>query len=457
VATSTNEVLACCAVSVRVSSIVVLSIWLGCGSSGRSSGPADAGRDAPAVDPARDGPPPAPDLDVLVRVDAGAEVTDGPAGLDAGDVAPDAFTPRQSRRLGMNDVSILLPLPPALETPTLATMTGIDPGVVLVPRDLFQRLVLDPGDVVDPPESFHVVAIRFDLCERLTTAPCAEGADGLLRLVLQPLSRLVFDDKSVYAQDVALHAFYPIPTRELGAVVDELRALAAIQDSNGLGPLGVSPLAGSNPERAVYLTRLRTLVGRHAVAARLSQLTLFAQHAFRQSVTWAFRGVRRDGGGFKDLVIPGAGVSEQRTTFVFDRSYETQPAADIPAGFALALDTRKYFTAEPSARLQALSVLTAALNPHRHTAETIQCPACHLATVLVPARASVAGVDPATVPARFTSPYDLSNPNGIAPDNERSLRAFGWLHTQPAISQRVINETAQVLIEMEARFPPAAP
>ena len=69
----------------------------------------------------------------------------------------------------------------------------------------------------------------------------------------------------------------------------------------------------------------------------------------------------------------------------------------------------------------------AALNPTRHTAETVRCPACHLATVLVPARASVAGVNPATVPARFTSPYDLSNPNGIAPDNERSLRAFGSL------------------------------
>ena len=57
----------------------------------------------------------------------------------------------------------------------------------------------------------------------------------------------------------------------------------------------------------------------------------------------------------------------------------------------------------------------------------------------------------------FTSTYDLSNPNGIALDNERSLRAFGWLNTQPAISQRVMNETAIVLVEMEIRFLPAAP
>lgn len=400
---------------------------------------------------------PPSDLDVPVRVDADAEVTDGSAGLDAGDVAPDAYTPRQSRRLGMNDVSMLLPLPPALESPTLATMKGIDPGGALVPRDLFQRLVLDPGDVVDRFESFHVVAVRFDLCERLTTAPCAEGAEGLLRLVLQPLSRFVFEEKLVYAHDVALHAFYPIPAGEMGSVVDELRALAAIQDSQVLAPLGVSPLAKTAPKRGVYLTRLRTLIGRHAVADRLSQLTLFAQHAFRQSVTWAFRGVRREGGGFKDLTIPGVRVNEQRTDFTFDLSYETQPAADVPAGFALAIDSRKYAAAEQTARRQALTVLTEALNPTRHTAETIQCPACHVATVLVPARASVAGVDLATFPARFTSDYDLSNPNGIAPSNERSLRAFGWLNAQPAISQRVINETAQVLIEMEARFPPAAP
>jgi hypothetical protein len=37
------------------------------------------------------------------------------------------------------------------------------------------------------------------------------------------------------------------------------------------------------------------------------------------------------------------------------------------------------------------------------------------------------------------------------------LRAFGWVFREPAISQRVINETAQVLTEIEARFPPAAP
>ena len=66
-------------------------------------------------------------------------------------------------------------------------------------------------------------------------------------------------------------------------------------------------------------------------------------------------------------------------------------------------------------------------------------------------------MDPATIPGRYTSPYNLSNTTGIATTNDRSLRAFGWLFQQPAISQRVINETAQVLGEMETRFPPAAP
>jgi hypothetical protein len=417
----------------------VLLTLIGCGSS-PGSVRIDAGRDA-QEEPATDGPPGRAEIDVGAMVD----------GPDR-DGAPDAYTPRESRRLGMNDVSMLVPLPAHSGTPTLAAMTGLEAGVELVPRDLFHRLVDAPGDVMEPFERFHVVAVRFDLCDRVAAGPCPADTDGRLRLVLQPLH----DTPVVVARDVALHAFYPIPAQDLGAVVDELRALAAIQDAPLTAPLGIHPTL-SSPERAPYVARLRTLIARYAAGPKLARLTLFAQHAIFSALNWAFRGVERQGGELKDMVIPDVRATEQRTILVGAASYDTQPAADVPAGLALALDGAGFSVATQSARLQSLGALAEVLNPIKRSAETVQCAACHVATVLTQRRSSVAAVDPATIPGRYASPYNLSNTTGIAPTNERSLRAFGWLLAQPAISQRVINETAQVLSEIEARFPPAAP
>ena len=368
------------------------------------------------------------------------------------DGAPDVHVPVQSRRLGMNDVSILVPLPEQTRNPTLAAITGITPGVELVPRDAFQRIVTTPGDVLEGYERFHVVAVRFDLCDRPDPGPCPPGLDGRVRLVLQPL-----DPQHGTARDVALHAFYPIPAAELGVVVDELRALAEIQNAPLKAPLGISPALAAGPERARYAGRLRELVARYAAGTKLTRLTLFAQHAISAALNWRFRGVERQGSGFKDMVIPDVRAAEQRTILEGFSSYATEPVADSPPGFVMALDEQMFSAGTPATRRQALGALTEVLDPTRRAPETVQCVACHVSTLLTARRSVAASANPATLPGRYTSSYNLSISNGIATTNERSLRAFGWVIREPAISQRVINETAQVLSEIEARFPPAAP
>ncbi|HEY5937298.1 MAG TPA: hypothetical protein VIU61_21760, partial [Kofleriaceae bacterium] len=56
--------------------------------------------------------------------------------------------PTESQPLGLNDVSMLVPLPPAGGT-TVMRMSDRDG---LVPRALFDRLVTEPGDVIDAYE-----------------------------------------------------------------------------------------------------------------------------------------------------------------------------------------------------------------------------------------------------------------------------------------------------------------
>ena len=109
------------------------------------------------------------------------------------------------------------------------------------------------------------------------------------------------------------------------------------------------------------------------------------------------------------------------------------------------------FAAAPAAsQKEALEALAGADNPLAHTPETVQCATCHVSTIVEKDRAAVAGVDPLGLSTRYKSAdYDLTVP----PMTDRTLRALGWLQDTPLIAQRTANESAQVAIEMDTRFP----
>jgi len=56
--------------------------------------------------------------------------------------------------------------------------------------------------------------------------------------------------------------------------------------------------------------------------------------------------------------------------------------------------------------------------------------------------------------ARYTATFDLSIGGGQSAQTQNSIRALGYLRNVPLISQRVVNDTAQTLAEIEKRFPP---
>jgi hypothetical protein len=125
----------------------------------------------------------------------------------------------ETRALGMNDVSILLPLPRDPQTAVLATIAG--DRAELVDRAWFESLVTAHHDIAPRNgaavafDDFHVVAIRFDLCDRSTVGLCPDDVPGRLRIVFQPLYTSAGE---TFAHDIALHAFYAIPVDELASV-----------------------------------------------------------------------------------------------------------------------------------------------------------------------------------------------------------------------------------------------
>ena len=247
----------------------------------------------------------------------------------AGGTTP--FTP-----LEMNDVTILAPLPQSSATPVLLLGTDLaDDGTALVPRGLFDRLVADGASGKPLPfldtayERLHLVAVRFDLCDRHLPGVCPEAEDARLRLVFQPLS-----DPSG-AQDAGFHAFYAIRNDEIPAAVAALRELAMIAPPQ-TGALRISPaLSGASPQ--AYATKLRAFVRRYGGDGRLVRLTTNAQNLKFSSDRVDAPGGRKAGDAFVDMPIVGATDTSETVILNGGPGYDVKPMTDTPAGLLRAI------------------------------------------------------------------------------------------------------------------------
>lgn len=378
--------------------------------------------------------------------------TDPAIGADGGLVSPGDAGPYFP--LAMNDVTILAPLPASLAAPVLMRAADtVDDGTALVPRALFDRLVgTNPSQPVVPPDAydhFQLVAVRFDLCDHNMPGECALGADGRLRLVLQPL----FDTSGApEAEDVGIHLFFSIPQAENATAVAMLRDLARLQAEPSTSPLKVSP-ALSGPNAAAYATKLRAFVKRFAGESKLVRMTLNAQPIFVSAIHWSLRGLEKKGGAFEEMHVLGANEVSQEITLVSNASYDVTPASDVPTGLSTVLTKTAFDAAPAGAKASLLAVLAAVDNPLTNAPDTVSCIACHASTVVMRTRADGIGVDPNKIAGRYTSTYDLSVAAGKSERTERTLRALGYLGKDVMISQRVANDTAQVLSEIDKRYP----
>ena len=171
------------------------------------------------------------------------------------------------------------------------------------------------------------------------------------------------------------------------------------------------------------------------------------------SITWELRGVERSGNAFVAIPIVGSTAISEDVLLSSEPGYDVRPNADTPSGLAGAIKKYMFDAADISRKRAFLAALAAVDNPLSHTAETVPCVACHVSTVVMNARALATGIDPLTLPGRYTSKFDLSVAGGQSATTLNTVRAFGYLGTQPLISQRVVNDTAQTLTEIEDRYP----
>lgn len=389
-----------------------------------------------------------PDAEVIGDVSDTSDTSETPDTTETTDATPDVpETIVPGRALGLNDVTFLLP--PNMHVSPVGPLV---PTASILSADDFARVVTDGGDIFTDFANVRIVAIRVDLCDRHVPGPCPEDADASLRIVLQPLIQTDDIASQGTFEDVAVHAFFPIPKAELPALVATLRDLAALGDTDPTAPLGPSTVLAADPEGA-YAAGLAALVSHYAAPDRLLRLTCFGQFSIHAALHWLFRGIEKKtpDGPLETIVMPDIAVTQQEVLLLGNDSYEVTPIADAPPGIMRVVLEDDFVAASLADQRQSLEALAAVDNPLMHTPDTVQCMACHVTTQLMESRAPLAGIDPDTVAHRYESPLD-PRPFGDREVRLRTLRALGYIHREPLVSQRVANESAQVVHELTTRF-----
>ncbi len=366
----------------------------------------------------------------------------------SGPKAPDAGAPLGP--LGLNDVSVLFPLPRGpLAAGALGPEDAGERGALL-PRSLFDKVPpfrpSPPADALDFAR-MRVVAARFDGC-----FPKSSGCEAQIRLVMQPI-----DDDGT-ARDSALHLFYHLDDADLAAVVAELRRLRTLAPEVHDAPLDVHAGLAAQGLDGAYGKGLRDLLLKYAGESNLTRMT-FLLRSPAPGEEWFFGGFGLVGGRFVVLNVTGVGTGEQRVNRVTNDGwgYDLNPSPTVPEDIGLLLSSDKAKAATDEERGAALAALGRIENPEKYGPDKIACANCHVTTYVAEGMRRTFGLDVTATADAFHSARDLTR-RGSAADNVSSLRAFGYYGTTAMISDRVVHDTAATVDDLERRFPlPATP
>jgi len=365
---------------------------------------------------------------------------------------PPASTPPPATPLpglGMNDVSVLVPLPKSPKTPGYLKPEDAGARGALLTKAAYDKIPTFPHEGTDTLDyaRLRAVAIRFDGC-----FPAPTGCQAQIRLVMQPIA----DDGE--GLDSAVHLFYRLTEAELAEVVTGLRQLRLLAPEVQDSPLDVHAALAAQGMDGAYGAALRELVLKYAGEESFSRMTFFLR-APPIVETWFLGGFDRVNGALQPIDILGVGKTNQRvirntTTEGYD--YEFLPVESKPEDTALLLTSAKAKAASPDDVKKTLAAFLRIQNPKKYGPDQLQCAGCHVSTHVVEQTKLAFGIDTKAMPDAFTSTRDLTT-RGESAKTPTSLRAFGWFVKTPMISTRVVNETAGVVEDLEKRFPATPP
>lgn len=166
---------------------------------------------------------------------------------------------------------------------------------------------------------------------------------------------------------------------------------------------------------------------------------------------WRIGGLDRLSSGWLPITIPHAEAAAQAfsNTLVhsdLDFDVTVVPAQRPPDDISLVFTGSVALHADATAQTTAHAATLRVKSPLRHDTRSMDCVGCHTAAsarTWLQAR----GVDGEQPEDRFQSLHPLGSSGAVF--KPAVLRAFGCFASKPLISQRAINETAEVLHQLQ--------
>jgi hypothetical protein len=368
--------------------------------------------------------------------------------------------------LKMYDISILYPLPENI-TNNLLLRPGDNAEIgSLIPIDFFNQIPnLNESEMSDVYENLRAISIRLDPCAASPNS--VEKCTAQIRIVWQPLK--ANEDGSVSTDDVSLHTFYTISEKEMIEIFTEIetykesllrkmemrfnlttnekvRLVGSIEDNY----LSVHPILKFEGMQGVFAKKLKTLFLSKIGQGRLTKLTFMRNLG---SGIWNF-------GGFdiKNLQLTLISIAHlhQHDQYFYNSTKTKLDFVDggpVPAVVngdfftGLISDSSKTSQFTEGELIEFVKAAVRVENPLFNSASTVDCVGCHTAQM---ARIWAVNNRPDLnlpnfiAPLTYQSNYDLTNFSS-RPEDTTNLRAFGYFEDRPAISQRVIYESAETL------------
>lgn len=347
--------------------------------------------------------------------------------------------------LDLNDVSFLFPLPaPGHEGDLLPLKDA------LLPHALYAGLPLlvEGADPAVLETELRVVSARVDPCFPGSTPPAAAVCLRQVRLVAQPVRTSGPDAGFVETTDDAtLHLFFTLDATAFATVKDGLQSLKARAGAEtDHAPLDVHPVMKREGLSGPYARELKALLTTHCRPQALSRIAF--QSLAGGGGVWTFGAFDVVGGELKVDPIPRLGPLTAQSVQDFGspqfRSQQLLPTVSGDDLDVLLSESQMRLTDERTLK-RALTSALQKEHPARSSPKTVDCASCHVASRARSNAEAQRRVDTSAWPDAFTAHprFDLRRVDGAAND-PRAVRAFGYFGALSALSQRTINESAEV-------------
>lgn len=350
----------------------------------------------------------------------------------------------------LNDVSYLMPLPATVGDDQLLGLEAPGNGGALLPPAFVEKIpVLAFGmNREETNAALRVIAVRIDPCFPL---PTPQSCQRQIRLVWQPIE--MSRRNQVQTVDAALHSFYVLTDAEFKSLLKDIGSWKKkYKVKTDLVPLQVHPAWATEGDRSPALADFHNVVKKYAGVGNLTRVTAMVLRGAGDM--WAFAGFEVRNGDLEMAPVPRL---NGRLSQAF---INVAVPADQFAGGGISPtpkgdDTFNNIAAE-SVRLgegteelirQEVKAAFRVENPKNFNPENMDCVSCHVAQ---PAIQWVLNKRPELKADQIwnseiykNAKYDLKN---MSPElsNTQMIRGLGYFGRNMAISQRVINESAEV-------------